>query len=360
MAATPDCLLPLLGLSAGTSACFPLPDDPVAAAAVTDSATGLYLDMVEGLRLQAAPLVSGGPATDLWERLGKARAQAVALVRAALEAGQSGSYGLPRFQQRGILGGAGNGQLAPVGTPARLRFATNYLRNGAWRLTRLSVYTSLPLTAAPLLLDGRQVALIDTSAKGEATGLPAAGLVIPLDGNEHTLEVLLPQGVRVRDTKLYCFGCNANNPWAQAVKANISGWDSTTSGSGLSFFAAQECTESADLLCYAVGSDYDDASGPVHRYPGLVRAIALAVQYKAAELFCLDLLANQQRSRYTMLEPKAIDELASYYQSKQAKIQPDGTGGYLPWLNSPEGLGQVQHPCYARAPAAGLGKQWTL
>lgn len=360
MAPPPDCLLSLVGLSAGTNSCFPLPTDPIAAKAVTDSATGKYLDTVEGLRLQAVPLVPGGPATDLWDRLAKVRAQAVALVRAALEAGQAKSYGVALFQQRGTLGGSGNGQLAPVGTPALLRFYTNYARSGAWRITKLSVYTNLPLVAAPLLLDGAVVATIDTDAKGLATGLPAAGFVLPLDGNEHTLEVVLPAGVRVYTNKLYCFGCHAGSPWAAAVKANVRGWDSSTLGNGLSFFAAQECTEPADLLCYAIGSDYSDANGPVPRYVGLPNAIALAIQYKAAELFCLDLLANQQRSRYTMLEPKALDELIGYYQGKQAKIMPDGTGGYLPWLNSPEGLGQVQHPCYVRPTKQMPGSTWTL
>lgn len=343
-----DCLTSLIGLSKG-SACFPPPADPTAAAMVTTSATGLYVDSAEGLRLQPAAGIAA--ATDLYERLGKARALAVLQVRAAIGAARANSYGVPLYQQRGTLGGLGNGQLAPAGTRALLRFYTNARREGAWRIPSLKVLTNADLVDTPLLVDGQQVALLST-LKQVASGLPAGGIVLPLDGNEHTLEVVLPEGVRLYQNKVYCFGCNANSPWALAVKNNITGWDSNTLGNGLSFLAVEECTAEPDFLCFTVGSDGDDAQGtPILRYPELARYLGIALMYKAAELFTSDLLSARDTSRYTMLEPKALAAQLANYEAKAAE--------YLAWLNSPEGLGQVQHPCYFNPPARGMGSQWT-
>lgn len=374
MAATPDCLTSLLGLSDGTSTCFALPTDPDEAAAVTASATGLYLDEVEGLRLQAATGAPGGPATDLWQRLAKARKLAVEEVRQALEVGKGKSFGTPIYQQRGTLGGLGNGTLMPVGTRAYMPFYTNARLAGAWRIMSLQLFTDVAVTDAPLLLDGVQVAeLSTTGASGVTSGLPPEGLLIPLDGNQHTLEVTLPPTVRVRQNNFFagCFSCQQGNPWFKSVigtkqpsgiytGGSLSNVTATTQGNGFSITVREECAIKSDMLCYAIGSDYSDADGPVPRYIGLPKAIGRAIMYKAAELFTIDLLANQQRSRYTMLEPKALDDLVDYYRTKQATIQPDGTGGYLPWLNSPEGLGQVQHPCFLKPVVAGISSQWTL
>jgi len=343
-----DCLTSLIGLSKG-SLCFDLPTDPVAAAAVSASTTELYVDMAEGLRLQ--PAAGAAAATDLYDRLGKARALAVIQVKATIEAGRAKSYGIPLYQQRGTLGGLGNGQLAPVGTRGLLSFYTNARREGAWRIPTLKVLSTVDLVDAPLLVDGVEVARIST-LKQVASGLPAGGILIPLDGNQHTIEVVLPEGVRIYQNKVYCFGCNAGAPWAVAVKNNITGWDSNTLGNGLSFLAVEECTAEPDFLCFTLGSDGDDAQGsPILRYPELARYIGIALMYKAAELFTSDLLSARDTNRYTMLEPKALAAQLENYAAKAAE--------YLTWVNSPEGLGQVQHPCYLRPPARGMRTVWT-
>lgn len=341
----PDCLLRLIGLSRGAGSCFALPTEGDTGY-ITDSATGLYLDSAEGLMLK--PAEGKTPAGDVWEQLRKARELGAAKLRADLLAGRAGSYGAALYQQRGTLGGLGNGQLAPVGTRALVSFQTNARSGGAWRISTLKVFTTAALAEAPLLLDGEQVALINTNTKGDATGLPAGGLAIPLDGGQHTVEVVLPEGVRIKQNKLYCFGCNTGSPWKRAVEANTTGWDSNTLANGLSFVVGEECTAEPDFLCYATGTDENATD---FRYPEIARYVGIALLYKSAELFTRGLMVNQQLSRYTMLEPKALAYLADKYQEQ--------TATYARWLVSPDGLGSVSHPCFTGPPRRGPGMIWT-
>jgi hypothetical protein len=353
MPETPDCLLSLVGLSQG-STCFPLPTDPDAAAKVSASSAGLWVDMVEGLRLQ--PAQGSQAAADLFDRMAKARALAVVQVRQAIAAKRTASYGIPLYQQRGTFGGLGNGQLMPVGTRALLSFYTNARREGAWRVTGMKLYTDQAVADVPVLLDGEEVARITTNSAGGAASLD---VLIPLDGNQHTLEAILPEGVRVKSNTFFsgCFGCQQGSPWAQTVRNNLQNVTAQTPGNGFAISVVEECTAEPDFLCFAVGTDEGQ---PQPRYADIKRAIGLAILYKAAELFTTDLLGSSQLSRYTSLEPKALAELRDYYASKLAQASPDGTGNYLGWLGSPEGLGQVQHPCYLGPPQAPPGKVWTL
>jgi hypothetical protein len=343
----PDCLTSLIGLSRGEGSCVALPDGDTAF--ITDSATGLFLDSVEGLSLKAAPAAT--PAGDVWQRLKQARELAAFQVRAALEAKRAGSYGIPLYSQRGVLGGQGNGQLMPVGTKAVMGFYTNARREGAWRITRLQVYLSAGVIDAPLLLDNEQVALLTADGGGATTGLPAGGLLIPLDGNYHTLEVLLPDGVRVKANNFFagCFSCQAGSPWSLAVKNNLQNVTATTPGNGFALSIVEECTADPDFLCFATGKD---AGATTFRYPEIARYIGIALLYKAAELFTIGLLAGKDSNRYTMLEPKSLDQLGSHYNAQAAQ--------YIGWLNSVEGLGTVQHPCFLGPPSRGVGSEWTL
>jgi len=344
---SPDCLTALLGLSQGNS-CYPLPTDPAAAALITGSGTGLYLDKAEGLRFGPGP--SQTAAIDFYDRLKDARDLGAFKLRTDIEQGRTNSYGAPLYQQRGILGGQGNGQLAAPGTRALLPLATNARREGAWRVTKIQLFTDQAVTAAPLLLDGAQVGTIDTNAANGSAVLPNGGLLIPLDGAQHTIEVLLPIGVRVKLNKLHCPPCSVGNPWGTAVKATLPDVTAATAGNGFALSIVEECTAEPDLLCFAVGKDDGQT---VYRYPGLVLQIGAALLYKAAQLFTDSLLVNQQLSRYTMLEPKALVALSDKYASEVAQR--------VAWLNSPDGLGQVQHPCFMGKPTNSYqpGKLWT-
>jgi hypothetical protein len=52
-----------------------------------------------------------------------------------------------------------------------------------------------------------------------------------------------------------------------------------------------------------------------------------------------------------MLEPKMLVALAERYQAKTLE--------YTAWLASPNGLGQVQHPCYLKPQPRVPGILWT-
>lgn len=342
-----DCLLSLLGLAAQPPACFPFP-----AASSTDfitaSATGLYLTMAEGLELRIG--ASASAATDLWQRLDNARTLAAEQVRLLLAGNDR--RGQPLYEERGAFGGAGNGQLAPLGTPALLRFVTNERPGGALRLTSIKLYTDQQVNNVPLLLDGQLVGQLPADPHGGlglVTTLPAGGLLLPLDGQEHTLEAVLPAGVRVRANTLFagCFDCQKGSPWALSVKRNLQNVAADTQGAGFAISVAEVCG-ALEFLCFATGKE---EGSPDFRYPDVAKYVGHALLYKAAELFTVGLLTGASTNRYTMLEPKMLAALAERYEAKTLE--------YTAWLASPLGLGQVQHPCYLKPPVRGAGILWT-
>jgi hypothetical protein len=326
--ATADCLISLLGLAASPPACFPF---PVAGDTefITASSTGLYLTMAEGLELRIGAAATA--ATDLWQRLDNARALAAGQVRLLLAGNDR--RGQPIYEQRGVLGGAGNGQLA-------------------LQLTQVKLYTDQTLAAVPLLLDGQPVGQIPADPHGGlglVATLPAGGLLIPLDGREHTLEAVLPPGVRVRANTLFagCFDCQKGSPWSLSVQRNLQEVAASTQGAGFSLSVAEACA-APEYLCYATGKEADATD---LRYPEVAKYVAHALLYKAAELFTVGIMTGASTNRYTMLEPNMLPALAERYHAKTLE--------YTAWLASPKGLGQVQHPCYLKPAVRGQGLLWT-
>lgn len=347
MPTAPDCLTALLGLAASPPACFPFPTAG-STDFITDSGTGLYLTMAEGLELRIG--ASASAATDLWQRLDNARALAAEQVRLLLAG--SDRRGLPLYEQRGVFGGPGNGQLAPAGTAALLHFATHERPGGALRLTQVKLYTDQAVAAVPLLLDGQLVGQLPADPHGGlglAHTLPAGGLLVPLDGQVHTLEATLPLGVRVRANTLFagCFDCQKGSPWALSVQRNLQQVAASTQGNGFAISVAETCA-APEYLCYA--TSVDENTGEL-RYPDVTKYVAHALLYKAAELFTVGIMTGASTNRYTMLEPKMLVALAERYQAKTLE--------YTAWLSSPNGFGQVQHPCYLKPAGRGPGLTWT-
>ena len=335
-AAPTACLTGLIGLSAAGSACFPLPTvtPPATNDALTVSRSGLYLDMVEGLLLKPA---TGQPAGhELYERLSAARAQAMPTVRTALAQRRAAAAGIALYNQRGTIGGLGNGTLLAAGSPARMTFYTKYARAGCFRLVSLQLYTDIAVTAVPILLDGL---LIGTLSAGGAGGLfvPIDGatpqqLRIPFDGLRHTLEALIPAGVRVHSNSMWCAPCQAGTPWGLALARGLDQVQcAAVTGGGFAVQVQEQCTEPLDALAYALEVD-----------PELKDSVAYALLYTAAELFVISLAVSAQASRYLMMEAKELDALGAYYHAKAEN--------HVAWLAGPDGLARIHHPCYAGLP----------
>ena len=348
-----DCLAGLIGLSAAGVACWPLPTVPNPAdnAAITDSASALYLDRVEGLLLKPATGQAAG--VGLYPLLTSARAQATEVVRTAIAQRSRTSTGVALFAQRGTLGGLGNGALLAAGSPARMSLYTQARRFGGFRIVSVQLYTNAAVADVPLLLDGVAIGTLTTTGPGGAfvpvTGATPAQLRIAFDGTLHTLEAVLPTGVRVHSNALWCAPCQRNTPWGLALGRNL--YDSNAagflgmpgvvnSGGGFAVQVQEECTEPLDALCYALSVD-----------PELRQSVAFAVQYKAAELFTLSLAVGAEANRYLSMEPKALNALGQHYQAKAEE--------HLAWLAGPDGIGRVRHPCYA-GPAARMDVRNTL
>lgn len=337
----PDCLAGLIGLSAAGLTCWPLPTVG-STAYITDSASGLYLDRVEGLLLKPAAGQSAGPA--FYTLLDNARAQAIEAVRVAIAQRSKSATGLPLFSQRGTIGGLGNGQLLPEGSPARVSFYTQARRFGAFRIVSLQLYTNVAVTGAAVLLDGVQIGTLTSTGPGGAfvpvDGATADQLRIPFDGNQHTLEAVLPDGVRVHANNLWCAPCQRNTPWGLTLARNFTPECATATGGGFAVQLQEECTEPLDALCYALSVDAE-----------LRQSVAFAVQYTAAELFTISLAVGADTNRYLAMAPKELDALGQHYHGKAEE--------HLAWLAGPDGIGRVRHPCYA-GPAARLSTQNTL
>jgi hypothetical protein len=323
-----DCFAGLVGITAAGSSCFPLPSSGDNTA-LTTSRSRLYLDMVEGLAFKVS---NGNGAPDLYERLKRSRDKAVLDIFAELGKLATRS---PIYAQHGNLGGPSTGQLEPVGTPARIVFRTAERNAGGYRIESIQLKASATVSGVPLLLDGVQVATIATNAAPQAVGI-----TIPLDGYEHTLEAVLPDGVRPEVNKLHCPGCKMGTPWGASVTNNLVGVTSATPGYGFQLTVAEVCTETLDMLCYAVSARPGMAD--TFQFPELAQFIGSAILYRTAELFVVDLLTDANVSRYTMLEPKTLPALGQRYAAEWAK--------HVAWLVGPDALGGLDHPCYLCRP----------
>lgn len=332
MPAPSDCLAALLGLSLSGSPCFPLPDIPQSGGfdyalpfafgdggnydqqEITASGSGYYLDQLIEFRI-----ASGNGAIDLYDRMNRARALGALNLRAKLRMGS----GAPTFIQKGRLGGfQSNGQAGTVGA---LQLPTSYREDGALRITSVRLDTTTADTDVVLLLDGEPVAVLATT-----NATQAVQLLIPLDGETHTLEAQLSPGVRPLVNKLFCPGCSAGSPWGKAVAQNLR-ITNVTSGQGFTLQVEEACIASiTDLICYAIADE--DLKG----------MLGQAMAYSAATEMAKSLLTDSTVSRYTMLEPKLLLAMGENFQGE--------ADAAIKWLNSSEGLGRIQHPCFTCKP----------
>ncbi|KAA9333401.1 hypothetical protein F0P96_10555 [Hymenobacter busanensis] len=316
-----DCLHGLLGLSQSGIACFPLPAD---AAFITASTTGLYLDTVEGLSFK--PGLSQTPGADLYDRLRRARQQAIEVIYTNLATRAKSQAGKLRYSEAGTLGGPGNGQFATEGT-AKLTLPTVYRPNGRYQLQSLQLLTDQTVSGVPVYLNGELLATVTTNAAPVAL----VDKYIPFSGEAYVLEAALPAGVRPRLNTLTC-GCG--NPFVNAVRAAlVPGANVKAPAGGFVVSVAEQCTVDASPVCYAL-SQSDE----------LARYVGIALMYKTAEHVVVGFMAEAGYNRYTSLEPKTLQALAELYHTK--------TDEYLSWLLSAEGIGSVANPCYQCAAPA--------
>lgn len=317
MPAPSDCLASLIGLSQSGNPCFPLPDAPEGGdlLEITASRTGYFLEQLFEFRI-----ASGNGAADLYDRMNKARTLAALNVRGQL---RTGAIGAARYIQAGRLGGyQGNGMAGAVGP---LALPTHYHEGGALRISSVRLDTTAPDADVVLLLDGEPVAVLPTTG-----AVHPVSLLIPLDGQTHTLEAQLSPGIRPLFNKLFCPGCSAGSPWGQAVARDLRGITKTTPGQGFTLQVAEICAAPvADLVCLAAENK------ELRDYMGQ------AMVYAAGAELVQSLLVDATVNRYTMLEPKMLPALGAKFQSQ--------SDAAIKWLNGSQGLGSLTHPCYVCA-----------
>jgi hypothetical protein len=344
-AAPLNCLENLVGLAAKPLPCFPFPTDSdtawITESTRRDSPAGpVYVSELQGLDFKPA---KSDPATDLYDRLGNARKQAAAYVRQNITQAGGYSFSQPRFAASGNLGKPGNG--APYSGPASIVLQTAEREGGGYVLTGLGLQTTTAVLAVPILLDGVQVATVDTNqgvqpvSKGYAPQFNKdfiGQITIPFDGQAHTLTAVLPDGVRPLDGQLYCTtGCNSKAPgtFGASVAQNLPLVTSATRNAGFLLQVKEQCiAEAADVLCYAASGTSDD----------LADSLAQAVVAMTAHFYLMGLFSIKDYSRYTLLDTKQMEAMGAYFKAEADKN--------IAWLAQPNGLGRVQHPCFACAP----------
>lgn len=324
-----SCLTGLIGLTREGRPCFPLPADEAKAALLTDSATGLYLDEVEGLHLRPAPNVAPGP--DAWARFDRARTQALQLVELDLRAALP--VMVPVTELSGSFGSLGDGSLLPEGQQPSLTLYTRHVPGRAYRLASVRLLTNVVATDVPLLLDGVEVATLTT---GPTPAPLALNVLIPFDGAAHTLTAVLPAGVRARTGRLTC-GCGSHHPDVRLASLGLrsatdlnGAYTASTQTSGFLLSLTTACL-TPDRLCYALSTDAE-----LQRYAGI------ALLYKTAELTVVSLSSDAQYSAYTSLDVATLDGLIGRYRADYDT--------YRAWLISAAGLPRVAQPCYQCAP----------
>lgn len=311
-----DCLLYLVGLAAAPVSCFPFPVDTQAAAALSVSATGLFLADVEGLPLKPAQSTQG--TVDFYDRLAAARRAGVADVRGRLTQALRGRFTL-RPAVTTNIGSQTWSQTNEATGYATLTLRTKLVPGAVLRVTHVGLYTDQVVQGVALKLDAEAVGTLATNQGGQ----PLA-LTIPLDGQVHTLSALLPEGVRTRGNKFCCGGCGG----CTALTTYFEDPNNTLAG-GFTLTASVGCApEQADIVCYAVEAD-----------PELRHMLGQAVLFAAARAYCVSLLTDtSNRNRYTALTPEQVQDAISVYETKLIQ--------HIEWLASGQALAGLQHPCY--------------
>ncbi len=333
MPATPlTCLESLVGLAPAALSCFPLPavtapatTDWVTASSRTGSAAGgVYVSQLAGLNFQPAKEA----ATDLWDRLAKARAQAAQYVRQQILQAPKLLQNGQKYATTGTLGKAGNG--SAYAGPAALTLTTAYQEAGGYLVTALTLQATAAATDVPVTLDGTLVAtLASTNAPAQLLTPP---FLIPFDGSPHVLAAALPDGVRPLTGQLFCGGCQGNRPFGLGVARNLVGVTTATPNAGFLLTVREVCTtQAADVLCYAATQNDQ-----------LADALAQAVVGMSAYYYLLDLYVTAGYNRYTLLEQKQLPALADRF-----KAHADET---ITWLAGPTGLIRLPNPCTSCLP----------
>ena len=313
MATVLDCLLPLVALTAAGETCYPVPDG--APSDYTDSVEQLYLDAGQGLNLNGLRL----PASEFYKRLNAARAVAIAETRLDLSRAFNARL-TPVADWRGTIGKPQPVGVAAPGQAAVMVLDTYEKPGLGLRLLSVQLLLDQAVTGVQLLLDGQPIGPEFDSTTVQA--LPA-GVVVPLDGQRHTLSVALPPAVRASLTKIACGGCGSAAP----LRPYLRNPEGPTQG--LSFQTAVVCTE--DILCQAV-----QLEGTARR------DVALAIYWKALESFAIDRLTNGNHQGATQAGGLSAEDwqfLIDRYATKYREV--------IAYLALPEGgLGAERSGCY--------------
>lgn len=332
-----DCLESLIGLAAGPVPCFPFPTDEAQQTAITTSVTGLYLADVEGLPIRPANSTQTGP-RDFYDRLAQARRTGVATLRSALTKGLAGIF----TEAPGWQGQLGSTSFTGTGSGnARLLLYTQQKPGQVLRITSVGVLTDQAITDLTLTVDGvAQPQLLVSNQGGQTL---SEQLSIPLDGQTHTLEVVLPDGVRPRISKVCCQGCGGCGILETFLRGTDNGQRVDWLSYGISISASVQCLPGAkDVLCYASAEDENGS-----RFPEIRTILAQAVWYASAEKYCIGLLTDTaEGSRYTAFTPEALTNQITMY----AKL----VDQHVTWLVSRQALAGMKHPCYLCQGGIGL------
>ena len=320
-----DCLINIIGLSETNCACYPL--SPVD---YNTSASGIFLDQLEGLDLEMIKAVEDCAEGNLWDRMTKARDNAVRAFKADYLSCVQSNYINRVTNWSGLIGSTTfNASINPLTSNAGIKVTTNQLKGGVIIVKKIGVIVdsnvAVTVNAYSSKDGGTLVATYVINAI--ANTLTYATLSAPLELPTFSYDAqnlsyyflidLTPANFLPKNNKKDC-GCGGvSKPYKSwfdfvGVKGNaipdISLYQQSTSNeiNGLVLDVEAKC-KSSEIICSEERPlDFNDS--------GYDMQIAYAIRFKAGEILIEDMLASGNINRFTMLDRERLWGKRNHYR----------------------------------------------
>lgn len=321
-----ECLDKIIALSRSTCACYnPTP------AGYNEGKSNLFLDELEGLELRTIGADIECGTGNIWDKMDKARANAIlafktdllakiSMVTSAKRKMFQGLIGQTSFNANNVNNHVYNGVIIRTGNIKGGEFTLKDIKTLMDTTTTFTVEIWNNIQNTPLLT----IPGINSTAGGVQSNVltPDPMLTFPLcteECSEPGFElqyyiVYNPIGFEPKNNKIDC-GCSKANAWEQwAYVEGVSGdsianrtqWSRDRFANGLILDLQFNCN-TARIICGGEDEPLDFENDP------LAMVMAYAIRFKAGEILIEDIIASGNINRYTMLEKERLWGKRNHY-----------------------------------------------
>lgn len=315
-----DCLKTSIGLSRTICNCY----DTGKPADFDVSDSGFYLDELEGLNINMVKAGEDCADGNLWQKMERARENAITNIGSDILAGLAMTTKTRRPTYTGIIGQIeGKADLNVISTYGGIKLDGKKIRGGEIILKGISTLMNATGTIDVEIRnswndDVIQINNLNTLQDKVQTNALGTPIVLDLDPDEcddveYYITYDMTQGVAPKNNAVRC-NCSKENAWRQYFAADGIETDdlsnvenaSTRNASkayGLILDLQVRC-KTHELICHDC-PDYENDP--------IAITIAKAIQYKAAEILLIDVLASGNINRYTLMSSELMLGLTDKY-----------------------------------------------